>query len=672
MAANPTTTEWRVGDVIADRWEVRRIGRGGLRVTYDVLDRREHDCFAAWTLQDEVLARHPEAADGFARAAGAWIGLAEHPHIVPARFVETIAGKPFVFARYVGDDTLGDWISTPRLSKDIARALQFAMECCDGMTHVASAGLVYGDLKPDNCAITETYTLMLTGVGLTNAFSDKAAGSRSIPARGGLFRTLTFRPRRPPQVQGDLISDTQALLLRPMSSSVRAGTPAYLAPEQFDEGKQAGMPADIYAFGIMLFETLTGALPFVGRTWEEFESLHKTQPAPALPAARIAAEPRALAALNALVQRCLAKKPHDRFADFAAVRGALAAVFPALTGRPAPEPLTEAQRNAATLIARGQGLHRMGRQQEAVECYNLALEEDADSWAALSCQAVALAALGRVDQALVASDRALQLCPAHDLVWTYRGMMMKAADQPEKAIECYDRAVELNPLNDRAWLRKGELLEAMGRTYDALDTISHAVELNPRNVEALLDKAALLHMMGRPVEEIECYDRALAVAPSSEDGWLGKSEALGDLGRTAEEFECLEQGLRHNPKSANLWSRKGALLVVMARPVEALAESEPSAASQGGQKTLVELAQELAAQGSHAEAVKCCDQALQENPKDAAAWYAKGAILFNHIRGYREALPCFEESLRLGLAQAAMGVAMCQRTAGRQEQTFRP
>lgn len=665
MTTNPMATEWHVGDVIQDRWEVRRIGRGGLRVIYDVLDRHEHDCFAAWTLQDEVFARQPKAAEGFARAAGAWMGLAEHPNMVPARFVETIAGKPFLFAQYVGDDNLGDWIGTPRLARDIARVLRFAIQCCDGMAHVASAGLVHGDLKPSNCMITEDYTLMLTGVGLTHALEGDTSASRSGAALGGLFRTLMFRPHREPQVQGDLISDTQALLARPASPSVRAGTPAYLAPEQFDEGRRVGLSADIYAFGVMLFEMLTGALPFVGRTWEEFENLHKTQPVPALPAARVGAEGGALAALNVLLQRCLAKQTRDRFTDFAEVRNALAAVFPTLTGQPAPGPLSEAQRDAATLIAQGQGFHRMGRHQEAVECYDLALKEDADSWAALSCQGVALAALGRFDQALVASARALTLCPGHDLVWVHRGMMMKAADQPEKAIECFERAVELNPLNDRACLRKGELLEAMGRTYDALDFISDAVEMNPRNVEALMDKAALLRIMGRPVEEIECYDRALAVAPANEDAWLGKSEALSDLGRTADELECLERALKHHPKSERLWSRKGALLVVMARPVDALAGSDPSAASEGGQKTLVELAQELAAQGSPAEAVRCCDQALAANPKDAGAWYAKGAILFNHMRGYGEALPCFEKAQRLGLTQAAMGVAMCQRTARR-------
>jgi hypothetical protein len=59
------------------------------------------------------------------------------------------------------------------------------------------------------------------------------------------------------------------------------------------------------------------------------------------------------------------------------------------------------------------------------------------------------------------------------------------------------------------------------------------------------------------------------------------------------------------------------------------------------------------------------DQALAVNPADAAMWYVKGAILFNHMRQHRDALACFEEAKRLGLAQAAMGVTMCQRTVSR-------
>jgi len=57
-----------------------------------------------------------------------------------------------------------------------------------------------------------------------------------------------------------------------------AGTPPYMAPEQFDDAKHVDVRADVYSFGVMLYEMLAGRRPFQGRTWQELERLHKTQP----------------------------------------------------------------------------------------------------------------------------------------------------------------------------------------------------------------------------------------------------------------------------------------------------------------------------------------------------------------------------------------------------------
>ena len=85
-----------------------------------------------------------------------------------------------------------------------------------------------------------------------------------------------------------------------------------MAPELFDDPRQVDVRADIYAFGVLLFQMATGKLPFTGQTWQELAHLHRTQPLPAL-------SPQ-LAGLGPLLETCLAKDPAQRFANFHAVR----------------------------------------------------------------------------------------------------------------------------------------------------------------------------------------------------------------------------------------------------------------------------------------------------------------------------------------------------------------
>ena len=104
-----------------------------------------------------------------------------------------------------------------------------------------------------------------------------------------------------------------------------------MAPEQFRDPKSVDVRADIYAFGIVLFEMITGRLPFKGRSMEALDDQHTLHPpgsvVPSIPA-RYAKFARPV---DAIVQRCLKKDPEDRFHSVAELRQAIkqvAAQFP--------------------------------------------------------------------------------------------------------------------------------------------------------------------------------------------------------------------------------------------------------------------------------------------------------------------------------------------------------
>src|SRR5262249_23559085 len=121
-----------------------------------------------------------------------------------------------------------------------------------------------------------------------------------------------------------------------------AGTPCYMAPEQFDDVKSVDVKADIYSFGVMLFQMITGKLPFSGRSLAEYRHCHKRLTPPHL--SRISGSETAWQ-FSELVDRCLAKSPSQRFEDFREVRVALAraAWDPCETYLPTPPPLCVAR-----------------------------------------------------------------------------------------------------------------------------------------------------------------------------------------------------------------------------------------------------------------------------------------------------------------------------------------
>ena len=98
-----------------------------------------------------------------------------------------------------------------------------------------------------------------------------------------------------------------------------------MAPEQFDDAKHVDLRADIYSFGVMLFQMIT-SLPFLGHTVQEIEYKHKTQAPPRLGSQDMG--------LRELVEKCLAKKPDDRY-NFSEVRRELEKVYERISCTPA-------------------------------------------------------------------------------------------------------------------------------------------------------------------------------------------------------------------------------------------------------------------------------------------------------------------------------------------------
>jgi len=370
------------GDWIGGRFQVFDIHEGGMSLVYVVNDHGSGSgpkVVALKTLREELL-RSRIRVSRFAAECRLWVQLGEHPNVVHAHSVEIIEGRPYAVLELIQGGDLNRWIGTPRL--DLRQALRFGYQFCVGMEHAMRQGLhCHRDIKPGNLMVTETGTLKITDFGLARVCEEMVAVRPELPdgsipldepatsqaivwtdprdwkARGpaaaqasgsALGRTPVksqassptgtvppgphLTPSRSNTRQTPTTIDKETSESTPTfetadprltRTGARLGTGAYMAPEQFRDPKSVDVRADIYAFGVVLFEMITGELPFKGRSIDILDRQHSLYQPPSIVPSVPSRHAKLAKGTDAIVQRCLKKEPTDRFNSVAELRHAL-------------------------------------------------------------------------------------------------------------------------------------------------------------------------------------------------------------------------------------------------------------------------------------------------------------------------------------------------------------
>lgn len=364
----------RVGDWIGDRFEIFDVHEGGMSLVYVVNDhvvQSGRSVVALKTLKDELLG-HKVRRSRFANECRLWVQLGQHPNIVQAHAVEIIEGKPYVILELIQGGDLIRWIGSPRL--DLAQSLRFGVQFCQGMEHALRQGLnCHRDIKPGNMLITEEGILKITDFGLACICEEMVAVRRELPdgsipladSPAAPQRIVFTDPRdqiggpvgmtapasvRAAQANGSRTSahptsttvgreSVQAdIPLEPFNprltrSGSKLGTGAYMAPEQFRDPASVDSRADIYAFGVVLFEMITGKLPFRGKSMDMLDRQHSRYDPPSVVPSIPRSMARVAADVDQVVQRCLRKEPADRFHTMTDLRRALVSILTRIGGR---------------------------------------------------------------------------------------------------------------------------------------------------------------------------------------------------------------------------------------------------------------------------------------------------------------------------------------------------
>ncbi|MGH9334106.1 MAG: protein kinase domain-containing protein [Vicinamibacteria bacterium] len=285
LARAPSLTGQRVGP-----YAIREpLGAGGMGEVYRARDTRL-DRDVAIKVMPADFAQDPERLRRFKQEACS-AGMLNHPNILTVHDAGIHDGLPYIVSELLEGVTLRERLA--QSSMPAHRSVDFAAQIARGMAAAHEKGITHRDLKPENLLITRDGRVKILDFGLAKL---------RRPLAGVETEGTTAEAR------------TEA--------GVVLGTAGYMAPEQA-RGQEADHRADIFAFGAILYEMLTGRRAFSGASRVEILSAILKEEPPPPPEAGPAADPW----LSRVWRRCLEKNPEDRFQsarDLAFVMEALA------------------------------------------------------------------------------------------------------------------------------------------------------------------------------------------------------------------------------------------------------------------------------------------------------------------------------------------------------------
>ncbi|MHB8643609.1 MAG: serine/threonine-protein kinase [Gaiellaceae bacterium] len=257
-----------VGEVVAERYELEElVGTGGMSSVYRARDRQLDRNVALKILHEHHL-EDDEHVERFRHEARA-VARLSHPNIVTViDRGESDDGSQFIVFEFVDGDNLKELIEREG-PLPVDEALRLAIGVARGLAFAHAEGLIHRDVKPQNVMISADGRPQVTDFGI----------ARSLDIERGVTQTGTV-----------------------------LGTSNYIAPEQAS-GEHVDACSDIYSLGVVLFELLTGALPFEGENFVAIAMRHINEPAPDVRAFRRDVPLRVAAA----VDRALEKDPRRRF-----------------------------------------------------------------------------------------------------------------------------------------------------------------------------------------------------------------------------------------------------------------------------------------------------------------------------------------------------------------------
>jgi tetratricopeptide (TPR) repeat protein len=514
---------------------IEQLGQGGMATVFKAyhpaLDR-----YVAIKVLHPAFKEDPNFLARFQREARI-VAKLEHPHIVPVYDFSEHKGMAYLVMRYVEGETLKARLTGEPLSPE--RTLEILKPVADALAYAHEQGVLHRDIKPSNVMLTPDGNIFLTDFGLARM----AQSGEST-----------------------------------LSQDMMIGTPQYMSPEQA-KGEEVDERTDIYSLGVVLFEMLTGRVPFSADTPYAVVHDHIYTPLP-LPST---IKPDIFPALERVLLKALAKEKDDRYQKVTALAIAFEDAAVEATSGVAPAPQEEKVTEPATVPPTTVEVKPAAPEVKPSRKRWLIIGGAVAALLLFACCAglffvfraqKAKGTLASEGPTLIARPeikatpfpegptkmpppdeedpvgqalRQVQANPNDPHAHLLLGNAYDSQGDKGKALEEYERAIELDPEYAEAYVKAGDMLAALGDFARATEMYQHAAEIEPGSIEANLKAAQALWGDGQIRPAIEYFKRLAELDPDLPLPHAALGNFLVGTGKLEEGREELETALRLDP-----------------------------------------------------------------------------------------------------------------------------
>ncbi len=617
--------EFICGDVINHRYEVYGVKKGSFGVVYLVFDIKDKSPYALKTFSAEKFKTFKDLNSKFEKECSNWIKLDQHPNIVEAFFFTRFGSTPYILIEYLPGGDLRELLNKHSIIDDPHLLFQLLFDFCKGMEFLTVSGLKYhGDIKPENLMLTENRRLKITDFGFS-------------------------------KMKNSIIEEDRQV----------EGTLPYMAPECFKKHSIPNISSDIYAFGIILFEIVTGTLPFNGIDFDSFNKSHNSVKLPHFKCERN---------LKKIIRKCLEKNISKRYQNIAELEKDGLIAFSKRTNEnyPLKNDSYETQISFNQMLSRSSSLIELGHFEEAIIICNNIIEDSDDpevlstawnniGWAkmelnekesilrqgvhyfnkavdlnpynyiALHNMGLLYRKMGELELAVNHYKKALEIRPTFDRSWVNLAYVFRIESKLELAIECYSKALQVNHLNPTAHLSLYEILiEEPQNRKRAIDHLQMANELQP------WDPTIILKLTNEYIRENSnhdyCKNMFNRLCELDIDRVVGKIEFANLGAHIYNSVDSYEDAYRYSYQAIQNKKYDDVTLLELASSIKGL--NNPS---NNINQTPVEISEDL---------ITLYNDALRLNPNNSEAYRLKGIALTN-LSQLHEAKNCFAKSISL-------------------------
>ncbi len=538
----------------------------------------------------------------------------KHPSILPVIDVGFDQGRPYLVTEFATGGSLRERLRQKNGQPlTLTEALRILLSIGQALSHAHQHNVYHRDLKPENILFNEQGEPLLADFGIAVA----------------LPTAHTYRVGQ-------------------------GGTPAYMAPEQF-EGL-VSPKSDQYSLGCIGYELLTGRRPFdAGQGGFEMIWYQHAHVPPEPPTRWNPSIPEAV---EEALLRSLAKERSARYQDVSAFLRDVCEPFFSESSHHARVTIS-AQRSgqehaisirADSLLLKGEAHYDDERYQDALLFFKRAVALNPGSVYAHARLGDTLFILEHYQQALDEYERALEFDPNNALYEIARARALLALKRSDRALEICARAQQLDPLNASAYGIQGNIYLELGLDEGALDCYQRALELDPKNPRYYRYRGDALRWLGRYEDALEAYKQALALKPTSRDAcallFRAKAHIYFHLERYTAALDFYDRALELNTSDLDALYFKGQTLYGLQRFEEALAVFQAALARKASFAPYHAFCGYALYQlQRYEEALNALDNAIALDD-DATFYNAEGNILYTLGR-YTEALKMYDKAIGL-------------------------